>query len=974
MSFIYDDFFDSLKAGYFDNAIQSKGDYIPQLLVNSKKDGIKFLSTIEKELLNCNEFWISVAFVTTSGVAAIFNTLLELKERNIKGKLLVSSYLFFTQPEALRKLLRFDNIELRIATNDNFHSKGYLFYNGFVYDLIIGSSNLTASALCSNKEWNLKVSATPKSYIIGSAIREFTKEFENATIVDSSFIYKYDSIFHQNAIQQKVNQATDFQSVQLNEIVPNLMQREALENLKKLRIEKKSKALLISATGTGKTYLSAFDAESFNPKRLLFVVHRHNIAEAALRTFKKVFSKSKSMSHYSSMNSGIQSDFIFSTIQTMSKDEHLKRFDPEYFDYIVIDETHRAGADSYQKIISHFKPKFLLGMTATPERTDGYNIFELFDYNIAYEIRLHRALEEEMLSPFHYYGVTDITVNGVVLEDNADFRLLASEERISRIIEKAEMYGCDDGKVRGLVFCSRVEECVELSKSFNSRGYRTIALSGDNSEEERADAIERLESENMDDALDYIFTRDIFNEGIDIPRVNQVIMLRPTQSAIVFVQQLGRGLRKTQGKEYLTVIDFIGNYSNNYLVPVALYGDTTYNKDTLRKFLASGSNLIPGASTINFDKITKERIFESINSAKMHLLKDLRNDYYLLKFKIGRIPLMVDYIEHGSRDPQLYVKSSRSYYNFLISQEDSFQGILNVDEVKLLELFSNEINNAIRVEESLILKLILEKGQTDFEEVKSTIFDQFGYITSDEILVSSLRNIDFEFITENSNDSKVSVKEKYNYNILRIKDNEIKFHDDFVFRLKKPEFRKFLQDNVEYSIQSFKSTFDKDKYVKGFVLYHKYSRKDVFRLLNWDQNPIAQNVGGYILSKDRTNCPIFVTYQKEDTISNSIKYEDQFLNKNEFQWMTKSKRTLISPEVVAIQNNNDLRLPLFVKKSNDEGIDFYFIGDLTPIETKDSFVQENMKDDSGKNVPVVKIQFAVNPPVEDVLYDYITNS
>jgi superfamily II DNA or RNA helicase/HKD family nuclease len=974
MSFIYEDFFDSLKAGYFDNSIQSKGDYIPQLLVNSKKDGIKFLTTIEKELLNCNEFWISVAFVTTSGVAAIFNTLIELKERNIKGKLLVSSYLFFTQPEALRKLLHFDNIELRIATNDNFHSKGYLFYNGFVYDLIIGSSNLTANALCSNKEWNLKVSATPKSYIIGSAIREFKNEFENATIVDNTFIYKYDSIFQQNLIQQKVIQATDLQSFQLNEIVPNLMQREALENLRILRLEKKTKALLISATGTGKTYLSAFDAKSFNPNKLLFVVHRHNIAEAALKTFKKVFKKSKTMSHYSSANSSLNCDFIFSTIQTISKDDHLNKFDPELFDYIVIDETHRAGADTYQRIINHFRPKFLLGMTATPERTDGYNIFQLFEYNIAYEIRLHRALEEDMLSPFHYYGVTDITVDGTILEDNADFRLLAAEERINRIIEKANLYGCDDGRVRGLVFCSRKEECIELSKSFNLKGFNTIALTGDNSEDERSSAIELLESDNLNESLEYIFTVDIFNEGIDIPRVNQVIMLRPTQSAIIFVQQLGRGLRKTLGKEYLTVIDFIGNYANNYLVPIALYGDTTYNKDTLRKFLASGSNLIPGASTINFDRITKERIFDSINSAKMHLKKDLKKDYELLKFKIGRIPLMVDYIEHGSRDPQLYVESSRSYYNFLISQEDSYKNILSNDEEKLLELFSNDINNTIRVEESLILKLLLEKGLTDLKEIKSKIFDQFGYHTTDDTIESSLRNINFEFITENSKGTKVSVKEKYNIRILEREADLIEFHENFILKLKKPEFRRFFQDNVDYSIKSYKSTFEKEKYFKGFILYRKYSRKDVFRLLNWDQNPIAQNVGGYILSKDRTNCPIFVTYHKEETISNSTKYEDKFISKSEFQWMTKSIRTLSSPEVVAIKTNKNLRLPLFVKKSNDEGIDFYYIGELAPIEAKDSFVQEYMNDDSGKKVPVVKIQLSINPPVEDILFDYITNS
>ena len=239
---------------------------------------------------------------------------------------------------------------------------------------------------------------------------------------------------------------------------------------------------------------------------------------------------------------------------------------------------------------------------------------------------------------------------------------------------------------------------------------------------------------------------------------------------------------------------------------------------------------------------------------------------------------------------------------------------------------------------------------------------------------SSLRNIEFEFITENSDNKLVSVKEKYNLHILEIEGDIIRFNKTFSNLLKKALFRSFLQDNVNYSIQTFTSTYDGEKYKNGFVLYKKYSRKDVFRLLNWEQNQVAQNVGGYILSKDRTNCPIFVNYHKEDTISNSTKYEDQFINKNEFQWMTKSKRTLSSPEVIAIQNNLSLRLPLFVKKNNDEGKEFYYMGDLTPIVAKDSFVIEKMKDNEGNDISAVKILYTVNPPVEEVLYDYITTS
>ena len=260
----------------------------------------------------------------------------------------------------------------------------------------------------------------------------------------------------------------------------------------------------------------------------------------------------------------------------------------------------------HTKIINYFKPKFLLGMTATPERTDGADIFKIFNYNIAYEIRLNQALSEEMLCPFHYYGVTDLTINNEEVNDLTEFNLLTAKERVNRIIEAAEKYGCDDGNVRGLVFCSRNEIASKLSNLFNENGYKTFALCGKSSEEERRNAIDLLESNNNDEKLDYIFTVDIFNEGIDIPKVNQIIMLRPTQSAIIFVQQLGRGLRKNKFKNYLTVIDFIGNYDNNYLVPIALYGDTSYNKDNLRKMISNGSNFIPGCSTVNFDFVSKK--------------------------------------------------------------------------------------------------------------------------------------------------------------------------------------------------------------------------------------------------------------------------------------------------------------------------------------------------------------------------------
>ena len=970
MSTFNEDLFQSLQTGFIDLIIHSKKEYLPQLLINDKKSGVKFLTTLDYELNSCDEFWFSVAFATASGIATIMNTLIELEEKGIKGRVLVSSYLNFTQPEALKRLLLFKNIELKIVENRDFHSKGYLFKNGQLYDLIIGSSNLTAGALSTNVEWNLKVSATPKSHIIGSALYEFNREFIKATEVDSKFIKKYEITYlNQKNFNKQINEEAGIEDER--EVIPNSMQVEALENISQIRVNGKNKALLISATGTGKTYLSAFDAKRFNPKKLLFVVHRLNIALAALKTFKKVFGSSKTMGLYSGNTRDLEKEFIFSTIQTISKDQNLKQFDRDHFEYIVIDESHRAGAESYQNILNHFEPKFLLGMTATPERMDGFDIFELYDHTIAYEIRLHRALDEDMLCPFHYYGVTEIIVDGKTLDDNSDFKLLVSKERISRVIEKAKLYGTDNGKIRGLIFCSTVDECKELSIGFNNLGYKTISLTGESTEQERIDAINRLESDLEFERLDYIFTRDIFNEGIDIPRVNQIIMLRPTQSAIVFVQQLGRGLRKADDKEYLTVIDFIGNYSNNFLVPIALFGDTSFNKDTLRKCMAAGSSILPGTSTINFDKISRAKIFEAINSANMQMKKDLVKDYNLLKYKLGRIPMMVDFIEHGARDAQLYVNYSKSYYNFVETQEEIFKSKLETKEKKILQLLSSEVNNSKRVEESKILQLLLEKDHITFDEIKNSIQEEYSFIVTDQTIKSCISNINFDFFRENFKGKLIPAREVYDINIIQVNNNIISFHLDFTKALVNPTFYLFFKDNINYSILSYNKLFDQNKFYKGFVYYRKYSRKDVFRILNWSHNPLAQNVGGYMLSSDSSNCPIFVNYHKADNISSSTKYEDEFLNNSEFNWMSKSNRTKKSSDVKAIMNyKNGLRLPLFIKKSNDEGSEFYYMGDVTPID--DSFEEKKMMNDKKKMVPVVKMRFILDRPVEETLYNYIT--
>lgn len=959
----------SLQTGYVDKSILSNLDYQPELLVNQKNPPKKVLSTILHELEHCNQFFISVAFVTTSGVAAIINKLKQLDDREIKGKILVSQYLNFTQPEALKRLLHFNNIDLRIATTGNAHTKGYIFKSKKHYNLIIGSSNLTAQALSTNKEWNIKVSALDESGIVEKVMREFHSDFEKGTPVTAEYILTYEEIYQSQFLLNRKNKLESLVEAQPL-IRPNFMQIEALENLKNLRVEGKNKALIISATGTGKTYLSAFDAKAFNSKKLLFVVHRLTIAKDSLNTFRSIFGKDKTMGLYSGSQRDLDCDFVFSTIQTISKANHLDKFTKDHFDYIIIDETHRSGADSYLRLIEHFEPKFLLGMTATPERTDGNDIFQLFDHNIAYEIRLSRAMEEEMLSSFHYYGVTDLSIDNTEVNSKSDFKYLVSSERVERIIEQAKFYGSDNGITRGLIFCSRKNEAVELSELFNSKGFKTIALTGDNREEERARAIEKLETDNLSEKIDYIFTVDIFNEGIDIPKINQIIMLRPTDSAIIFIQQLGRGLRKVDGKGYLTVIDFIGNYENNYLIPIALYGDTSYNKDSLRKLITEGSRMIPGASTINFDEITKERIFQSIDSANMQLFADLKKDYNLLKYKLGRTPMMMDFIEHGSRDPFLFVNYANSYYNFIVKVEKTKNAALSKQQLKLLELFAKEINNSKRLEESLILKILIAVGELSVKELRDQVLQKYRYSISEETIKSCVSNLNFEFVREKKDGKMLSAKEIYELDILSIVNGDFVFSKAFETHLNQTEFKRFLIDSTAYSIYEFDRLFEADKWQNGFVLYRKYSRKDVFRILNVSENPVAQNVGGYLVSPNNDHCPIFVNYHKEEHISESTKYEDEFVNNKEFDWMSKSNRTMNSNDVQSILGQNGpIRLSLFIKKNNDEGMDFYYMGEVNPEMNK--VEQTTMPNNSGKQLSVVKIRFNLANPVTSSMYNYL---
>lgn len=427
-----------------------------------------------------------------------------------------------------------------------------------------------------------------------------------------------------------------------------------------------------------------------------------------------VFDDKVSMGLVTGKEQKYDSDFVFATVQTLSKKESLEKYTRDAFEAIVIDEAHHSASDSYKKVMDYFVPKLWLGMTATPDKRDdnlaGKNIYEIFDHQIAYEIRLQNAMEEDLLCPFHYFGITDLEVvtdvGKSVEEKTENFRYLISDARVKNVMKQAKFFGYSGERVKGLIFCSRIDEAKKLSLKFNEQGWRTLVLSGSDSEEIRAAAIERLAGEENENALDYIISVDIFSEGVDVPEINQVIMLRPTESPIVFIQQLGRGLRKATGKEYVVVLDFIGNYKNNFMIPIALSGDRSYNKDNIRRYLTEGERIIPGASTIHFDTISRKKIFQAVDNANFNDIKLIRENYFNLKNKLGHIPALADFDKYGEMDVlRIFDNNSLgSYYKFLVKYEKEYKVRLSQNEEKVIEFVSKKLANGKRVHELELMK------------------------------------------------------------------------------------------------------------------------------------------------------------------------------------------------------------------------------------------------------------------------------
>ncbi|MGM0258991.1 DEAD/DEAH box helicase [Enterococcus sp. AZ102] len=942
---------EGLQKGFIDRQILTSR-YVPKMIINQPEKKEFLANVLQEELSQCETFDFSVAFITQSGLNALKVQLADLYQHGKKGRLLTSTYLAFNAPEIFYALLRIPNLDVRISETPGFHAKGYLFKQAEHTSFIIGSSNLTLQALKQNYEWNVLLTSKENGEILHQLVTHFNEEWQKAQLLTTEWILAYQKVYE----QEQVKKIKDLKIIDPNEkyVVPNRMQKAALESLTQLRATGAKKGLVISATGTGKTYLAAFDVLQVKPKKMLFVVHREQILRAAQASFKKVIGgQAQDFGIFSGNKRELTAKYVFATVQTLSKPENLALFKAHEFEYILIDEVHKAGAESYLRVLDYFEPEFLLGMTATPERTDNFNIFELFDYNVAYEIRLQDALAEDLLCPFHYFGVTDYEIEGELVDDKTSLDRLTMDDRCHFLLEKLAYYGCDDLVPRGLVFCRSREEAQVLSGKFTDLGHPSSFLTGSHTIQEREQEIERLEKNE----LEYIFTVDIFNEGIDIPKINQVIMLRATQSNIIFVQQLGRGLRKDPSKEFVTVIDFIGNYQNNYMIPMALSGDVSRVKERLRKDTVE-TNYLTGLSMINFEEIAKQRVFEAIDRAQLDGMRELRELYIQVKQRLNRIPTLLDLEQSGIMDPLVITDKYKNYPQFL----------LKIKEIKLtfpekmlgyFTFFSQELLSGKRKQELLILKKLLFLEKLEVKELNK-VFEPFALNAVPWSIRSVVDTLTTDFY-------RGGVKKTYEpYAFIQQKEQQLYLHPNFQLALANSQFRQFFVDVLETAIHKA-ARYDHEP----FTVYESYRRRDVLRLLGWKEQMVDQNVGGYTYNRERKQFVIFVTLNKGETFSGAqMAYEDQLLDVETMHWFTKAPRSINSPEVRIMLEEEGWTYHLFVKKSDDEGTNFYALGQVIPVN--ETIKQKEKPTNQGTHKSVVHMNLKFNEPMPYDLFRYFT--
>lgn len=901
---------------------------------------IKFLDKLKESISKCNSFEFSVSFIKSAGLVLIEKEIEEALSRGVSGKIITSTYQNFTDIGSLRTfyewMKKYPNFSCHLDFNcfgDNgYHSKGYLFEYDNEFEFIVGSSNITRFALLKNIEWNVSLISKEKFNSLNKAIEEFDDLWTRTLPLSEDVIEKY-----RHALDFAIERwDMDYFNPDGTDIKPNAMQRRALKELARNRNMGVKRSLVIAATGSGKTYLSAFDAKNYWPKRLLFIVHRDQILIEAKKTFQKVFGAERSYGFFTGKEQNLDCDFLFATNSMISR--HLDSFDKKEFDYVVLDECHHASAETYKKIMKYFEPGFMLGLTATPERMDNQDIFALFENNVPFELRLRDAIINDLVVPFHYYAIRDEFLD-YSTEDKAKIAKNISENiNVEFISSQIEKYKKANEKLKCIAFCTSIDHAKLMAEKFRSIGYGAISLVGTNNTGERIKAFEDLKNES--NPLEIICTVDILNEGIDIPALNMVLFLRPTESSTIFLQQLGRGLRKYENKEYLTVLDFIGNnYQRSVQIALALgtlgktvYAEKAYLKDLIRTDFESLN--IEGLK-IFFDELSKVEVINHLDNVNFNRKDFLQKDYENFKSYLGKetYPTHMDYLDSDiAPDLMRFMKSkissgkNRSYYTFLSKINEEGLPLFNKEEVEFIDTLSDMLP-LVRIDEYLIVKGMLNDNLTDYKTL-------IGY------------------------NSKVT-KETLDNAYYLLKKNNIIVNDKLNLKSIRDELNIYLNDLLNYGITREENEFG--EYEGKFKLYRNYYKEQI-QMVRLREATMSVKGTEFDTSTNVTYC--YVGLKKNDNTEDRLKYKDKFTSPNVFQWESETNTTKDSAVGKKILNTKVVHL--FIRKVKEEDgvtLPFTYFGTGRFNNIRDSFVEEK-----GKRIPTLIMDIELDNKVPSDYY------
>ena len=863
----------------------------------------EFLNYLKEELKQCDSFSFSVSFIKNAGLQLFERDILNALERGAKGQIITSTYQNFTDVISLEKFLQWQEkyphfiarVDIAPLGDRGFHTKGYIFKYPDKYNILIGSSNITSFALRRNVEWNARITVKHDDKFALEVINEFSNIWMNTSKLNRKLIDDY--AFKQEYMldQWDMDYFTKF-----NQIEPNFMQRKALKELARIRGLGVTKALIVSATGSGKTFLSAFDAKNFGAEKLLFVVHRETILKDAMETFRKVFGNTRSYGFYTGTKKDCDVDFVFATNVMLGAT--LDKFNQEKFDYIILDECHHATSKTYQKIMKHFKPKFYLGLTATPERLDNEDVFALFDKNVPYELRLREALENDLIVPFKYYGIRDTFVD-YGKDNRALLKEITSPEHCNFIADHIENHR-PNNKLKSLVFCRSVEHAEQMSAQFQNLGYQTAFLVGKHDIMSRKIAFNNLQDENH--PLELLFSVDLLNEGVDLPAVNMVIFLRPTESSTIFIQQLGRGLRKYENKEFLTVLDFIGNsYERSVQIAIALgtlSKSSVVEKQLLTDYIRDDFTSLGLPIEIHLDPYSKEEILKYIEKTNFNRIEFLKQDYVTFKKLIGATGHVKhqDYLNNEyAPDLMRFIKTSLSgndagYISFLKKVEDHIPDFDDM-ELTVLKRLSNLLP-IVRPYEFAIIKGLIENGSLSENELQEIVFSSWP--VDQDHLNHALNHLQNKFHSTNEQSSMEQlisfVSGKY----------------ELGFRINSRGFSEFLLDLIDYGLQRYLTEFGNQEV--GLTLFRNYTTEQ-FMLIT--KQSALRYMKGTKFENDKTTY-ILAGLKKDLDEDHHLNYKDKFISDHVFQWESETGCTMTNK--IGLKVIDTKIAHLFIRKKKNE--------------------------------------------------------